>query len=131
MSLAWSRRAVMASLVMLALGGCNKEGVFFQSMNPSSGRLSGGEEVRIRGSGFGALGNMEIRIGGRVATNIGIADNETIVLSTPEGRAEDAGRKLDVFILTSEGRSFVFREAFSYRQNPGEGTPGSDLQRRL
>lgn len=128
---AWSRRVML--MAVLALGAaCNKQGVFFVSMNPTSGRPGGGEEVRIRGSGFKALGNIDIRIGGHPATNIAISDDETIVLTTPEGREADQGHPLDVYLMTADGKSYVFRGAFTYRRVGNDpNAPNADLQRRL
>ena len=119
---------VMAAAVMGA--GCNKEGVFYRDLAPRSGRASGGEEVRILGHGFHSLGSLEIRVGPKPATNVGIADDETIVLTTPEAREADQGRPLDIFILTHQGRSYVLRGAFTYRRGQAD-TPGGELQRRL
>ena len=132
MTLGWSRLLVASALVtsLAASSGCKKEGVFFYSLAPASGRASGGQEVRIRGSGFRSLGNLEVRIGPKVASNVGIADDETIVLTTPDCRETDQGKKLDIFILTSDGKSYVLRESFTYQRGPGD-TPGSELQRRL
>lgn len=126
------RAVLMASLLVSAAGatGCKKEGVFFQSINPASGRPSGGEEVRIRGHGFRALGGLEVRLGPKAAQNVGIQDDETIVLTTPESRESDRGHPIDVYILTNEGRSIVLRGAFTYRRAT-EGGGANDLQRRL
>jgi hypothetical protein len=127
------RTVLMASLLVSAASattGCKKEGVFFQSINPASGRPSGGEEVRIRGHGFRALGGLEVRIGPKAAQNVGIADDETIVLTTPEAREADRGHPIDVYILTNEGRSIVLRGAFTYRRAT-EGGGANELQRRL
>jgi hypothetical protein len=126
------RAVLMASLLVSAAGatGCKKEGVFFQSINPASGRPSGGEEVRIRGHGFRALGGLEVRLGPKPAQNVGIADDETIVLTTPESRESDRGHPIDVYILTNEGRSIVLRGAFTYRRAT-EGGGANHLQRRL
>lgn len=126
------RAVLMASLLATAAGatGCKKEGVFFQSINPGSGRASGGEEVRIRGHGFRALGGLDVRIGPKAAQNVGIADDETIVLTTPDAREADQGHPIDVFILTNEGRSIVLRGAFTYRRAEGAGGV-NELQRRL
>ncbi|MEZ4407095.1 MAG: IPT/TIG domain-containing protein [Polyangiales bacterium] len=129
-----SRRAALALLLAGAFmsAGCKKSGLFFQSVNPPAGRPGGGEEVRIRGSGFRALGGLQIRIGPKEARNVGIADDETIVLTTPECRDADQGHPLDIHILTHEGRSVILRGAFTYRRNPGESnSPNSELQRRL
>lgn len=115
----------------LAGGGCKKEGVFFRDLAPNSGRPSGGEEVRILGTGFRSMGNLEIRVGPKPATNVGIADDETIVLTTPEAREADQGHPVDISILTSQGRSYVLRGAFTYRRNPAADTQGGELQRRL
>ncbi len=122
--------ALIASLVLSLAPGCKREGVFFQSMNPTSGRASGGEEVRIRGHGFRTLGGLDIRIGPKAAQNVGIADDETIVLTTPDAREADQGHPLDVYILTNEGRSIILRGAFTYRRN-AEGGAANELQRRL
>jgi len=126
------RTVLMASLLVSAAAstGCKKDGVFFQSVNPASGRPSGGEEVRIRGHGFRALGGLEIRVGPKPAQNVGIADDETIVLTTPEAREADRGHPVDVYILTNEGRSIVLRGAFTYRRAT-EGGGANELQRRL
>lgn len=134
MSLLPSRRAALALLIAGAFtsAGCKKNGLFFQSVNPPAGRSSGGEEVRIRGSGFRSLGGLQIRVGPKEARNVGIADDETIVLTTPECREADQGHPLDIHILTHEGRSVILRGAFTYRTNPANSnTPNSDLQRRL
>lgn len=126
------RTVLMASLLVSAAGatGCKKEGVFFQSLNPASGRPSGGEEIRIRGHGFRALGGLEVRLGPKAAQNVGIADDETIVLTTPEVREADRGHPIDVYILTNEGRSIVLRGGFTYRRAT-EGGGANELQRRL
>ncbi len=122
------RPYVLAAAV--ASVGCGSHGTFYESLNPAMGRPSGGEEVRLRGSGFGALGNIEIRVGGKLATNVGIADDETIVFTTPEAREDDVGHALPVYILTNTGRSIVLRDAFTYRSN-GNGSGASGLGRRL
>ena len=126
------RAGLMASLLVTVAGatGCKKEGVYFQSINPASGRPSGGEEVRIRGHGFRALGGLEVRVGAKAAQNVGIADDETIVLTTPESREADRGHPVDVYILTNEGRSIVLRGGFTYRR-AAESGGANDLQRRL
>lgn len=128
----WYRPLTTLALVtaMLAGGGCKKEGVFFTSINPPSGKASGGDEVRIRGSGFHALGTLEIRVGPKPATNVAVADDETIVMTTPECREADHGRALDVYLLTGDGRSYVLRGAFTCRRPDASGA-NSDLQRRL
>lgn len=120
--------STLAALV--ALSGCKKEGVVFSSMNPPSGKASGGDEVRIRGSGFRGLGTLDIRVGPRPATNVAIADDETIVMTTPECREADHGRAVDVYLLTGDGRSYVLRGAFTCRRPEASGA-NSDLQRRL
>lgn len=117
--------------LLLAAEGCKKEGVFFHSINPDSGRPSGGQEVRIRGSGFRNLGGLEVRIGGKVATNVGVVDDETMQLTTPECREADQGHRLDVFVLTNEGRSYRIPEGFLCNRSEQPGTPNNELQRRL
>lgn len=126
------RHAVAAFVVLAAAAGagCKKEGVFFRDLAPRSGKPSGGEEVRLLGSGFRALGTLDIRVGPKPATNVGIADDETIVFTTPESREADQGHPIDIFILTNEGRSYVLRGAFTYRRGATD-TPSNELQRRL
>lgn len=120
----------LALTTAMLAGACKKEGVYFTSINPPSGKASGGDEVRIRGSGFHALGTLEVRVGPKLATNVAVADDETIVLTTPECREADHGRALDVYLLTGEGRSYVLRGAFTCRRPEASGA-NSDLQRRL
>jgi hypothetical protein len=126
------RHAAMAFVLAAAASnaGCKKEGIFFRDMAPNSGRASGLEEVHILGSGFTALGGLEVRIGSKPATNVGISADDTLVLTTPECREGDQGKPLDIYILTNEGRSYVLRGAFTYRRGAAD-TPGSELQRRL
>lgn len=133
MSLRSGTIAVVLAVAAFATG-CKNKGLTFESVNPPSGRLGGGEEVRIRGSGFAKLGNLEVRIGGRPATNVGIESDNTIVLTTPEGRESDLNRALDISILTSEGRSVILRNAFTYHPGPsrqGASGPNEELRRRL
>jgi hypothetical protein len=125
-------------IVTLALAacasGCKSDKITFDSVNPPSGRMGGGEEVRIRGGGFEKLGNLEVRIGGRPANNVGIQGDDTIVLTTPEAREGAAGTAMDISILTSDGKSIVLRSAFSYQAGAsqrGAGGPNEDLRRRL
>lgn len=126
----YSPMTTLALVAALSAGaGCKKEGVFFTSINPPSGKASGGDEVRIRGSGFHSLGTIDIRVGPKLATNVAVADDETIVLTTPECREADQGRALDIYLLTGDGRSYVLRSAFTCRRS--EGGANSDLQRRL
>lgn len=126
------RHALVALVVAASVSGlaCKKEGIFFRDLAPKTGRPSGGEEVHLLGSGFRALGPLEVRVGPKPATNVGVADDETIVLTTPECREADQGHPLDIYILTNEGKSYVLRGAFTYRHGQSE-SPGSDLQRRL
>lgn len=129
-------RWLIASFLVGALGlsgaaGCKKDGVHFLSVNPATGRPTGGEEVRVRGSGFRNLGSLEVRLGGRTAQNVGVVDDETLQFTTPECREADHGQKIDLFILTNEGRSYRIREAFTCRRPEQPGTPNNELQRRL
>lgn len=131
-------RALAFGLVMAAAAsaGCKSNKLTFESVNPPTGRLSGAEEVRIRGSGFSSLANtnIEVRIGGRPATNVGIQGDDTLVLTTPEGREADVGHPIDINLLTADGRSIVLRNAFQYRPGPatgGSGGPNEELRRRL
>ncbi len=122
----------LACILSATLGGaCRKEGVTFSSVNPNTGRGSGSEEVRIRGHGFRALGGMEVRIGGRVARNVGIADDDTLVLTTPECPETLQGRALDMMVLTNDGRSWRIRDAFTFRRAADPTSGNTDLQRRL
>lgn len=131
------RKGVISLSLMAALGavGCKPSGIRFQSINPGQGRLGGGEEVRIRGSGFDTLGGLEVRINGHPATNVGVIGDDTIVLTTPEGLEAVQNRPVDISILTNNGRSYLLRGAWTYR--PGAGTggagggPNEDLRRRL
>jgi hypothetical protein len=129
------RTAVAMSALVLAVtaSGCNSNKLRFDSVNPAAGRMTGGEEVLIRGSGFDKLGNLEVRIGGRPATNVGVQGDDTIRLTTPEGRENDANHPLDIHLLTADGRSIVLRSAFQYRPGAaqqGGSQPTEDLRRQ-
>ncbi|MBL8682540.1 MAG: IPT/TIG domain-containing protein [Myxococcales bacterium] len=126
--------ATAIALAALASTGCKNQKLTFESVNPPSGRLGGNEEVRIRGTGFGQLGNLQdVRFGGRAATNVGVQGDDTIVLTSPEGREDDANRAIDITLLSSDGRSIVLKGAFTYRPGAAGGPagPNDDLRRRL
>jgi hypothetical protein len=56
------------------------------------------------------------------------------VLTTPEGSESAANHPVDISILTSDGRSIVLRQAWTYQPGaaqPGAGGPNEDLRRRL
>jgi hypothetical protein len=134
MSMARARIAGMiVALLLGATAGCGSHSLAFESVNPAEGRLGGGEEVRIRGAGFEHLANIDVRIGGRMATNVGVVGDDTIVLTSPEGRDDDANHPTDISILTSDGKSIVLRHAFTYRPGASRGPagPNEDLRRRL
>lgn len=128
---------LLASVLALGAGACRPRGqLVFESVNPAQGRLSGGEELRIRGAGFEQLRNLEVRIGGRPATNVGIEGDNTIVLTTPEGREAIVGQPQDIAMLTPEGRSVILNHAFTYARAAGQtggqgGGPNEDLRRRM
>jgi hypothetical protein len=130
-----ARTTILAlAFTILSAAGCKNNKLTFDSVNPPSGRMGGNEEVRIRGSGFSQLGNLQdVRFGGRPATNVGILGDDTIVLTSPEGRDEDANRPLDITLLTSDGRSIVIKSAWTYHPAQAGGTsgPNEDLRRRL
>jgi hypothetical protein len=124
----------VAALLVSAASGCKTHNLTFQVVNPASGRLSGGQEVRIVGTGFDKLGTIEVRIGGRPASNVGVMGDEAIVLTTPEGAEASASHPVDISILTSDGRSIVLQHAWTYQAGaaaPGSGGPNEDLRRRL
>lgn len=127
--------AAFALAVGLGAAGCKPKKLTFDSLNPASGRIGGGEEVRIRGTAMRTLMNPQVRIGGHEATNVGVADDETLVLTTPEGREADLNRSIDVSILTADGKSIVLRGAWRYTPGAGQQTgprgPNDDLRRRL
>ncbi|MDP3278808.1 MAG: IPT/TIG domain-containing protein [Deltaproteobacteria bacterium] len=127
---------VLLSLSLFSMGaGCKNKALTFESINPPSGRLGGGEELRIRGTGFGQLGNLQdVRIGGRAATNVGVQGDDTIVLTTPEGLESQANTPLDVTLLSSDGKSILLRSAFTFvpgGAGAGATGPNADLRRRL
>jgi len=126
----------LCSLVTVGVSACKRRPTLtFQSVAPASGRLSGGQEVRILGSGFESLGSLEVRVGGRPATNVGAMGDDVIVLQSPEGVESTANHPQDITILTADGRSIVLRNAWTYQPGAGSagGTegPNEDLRRRL
>ena len=125
--------SIAIALLSFVAAGCGSHALSFDSVNPAEGRMGGGEEVRIRGTGLDHLGNIDVRIGGRMATNVGVQGEDTIVLTTPEGRDEEANHPEDISILTSDGRSIVLRHAWTYRPGASQqtGGPNEDLRRRM
>jgi outer membrane protein OmpA-like peptidoglycan-associated protein len=55
------------------------------SIQPNSGVVLGGTNVKIMGDGFGLIGTPVVKFGGKLATNIVRVDNFTITATTPSG----------------------------------------------
>ena len=55
------------------------------SVQPNSGVVLGGTNVKIMGDGFGLTGTPVVKFGGKVATNVVRVDNFTITATTPSG----------------------------------------------
>ena len=113
-----ARTSVLAlAFTLLASAGCKNNKLTFESVNPPSGRMGGNEEVRIRGTGFGQLGNLQdVRFGGRAATNVGVQGDDTIVLTGHAFRGLGAGVLADA-AFRDVGEAASADDRIVYRAN--------------
>ena len=79
-----------------------------QSVSPSSGPATGGTELTIRGTGFGA--GAAVTVGGRAATDIAVRGADTITAKTP---VSPVAGNVDIGV-TVNGRTSTLAGAFRY-----------------
>ena len=73
------------------------------------GSVAGGEVVVIRGAGFKP--GMSVKFGKRAGTAV-IVQSKKINVRTPAG----ASGKVDVVVTADDGKSFVMKDAYLYKQ---------------
>jgi hypothetical protein len=79
--------------------------------SPAVGVLAGGEPIDILGSGFSAGMGITVYFGSTKADNVVVRDSGKLTVSSP---SNEAPGKVDVRIITDDGKEFVIREAFQY-----------------
>jgi len=118
--------ALLLCIAGAAGTGCKPKELTFYSVNPTSGKITGNEELRIRGDALDKLGtNVSVRVGGLEAKNVGIEGSETIVLKTPPGDHRLVGKPQSIYILTTAGQSIVLKDVFTYTDVPGAARSGA------
>ena len=108
----------MVGVVVLIAFACACEKEFgADSVLPGTGILTGGEPVTIGGGGFRRDVGMTVYFGTMKADNVMVRSAEAIVVTTPPSKKEG---KVDVRIITDDGRELLLKQAFSYLS---KGTP--------
>lgn len=78
---------------------------------PGSGLLSGGEPVKIKGSGFRSDMGIEVYFGTQKAPEVIVEGEDTLIATTPPAKKEGL---VDIRVRTDDGREFLLRKAFRY-----------------
>ncbi|MBC8070185.1 MAG: IPT/TIG domain-containing protein [Deltaproteobacteria bacterium] len=99
-------RVVVAGLLLWSLG-CDRD----ERVEPSRGRVVGGDTVRITGQGFAAHGPPIVYFGQRAAKAVAIESDRLITAITPEA---DAPGQVDVSIRYPDGTIFERPATFVY-----------------
>jgi hypothetical protein len=103
--------AVLGALVVICvLTGCDSE-FKVRRLSPAVGVLAGGEPIDILGSGFSSGMGITIYFGAKKADNVVVRGSDKLTVSSP---SSDEPKKVDVRIITDDGKEFVLKEAFQY-----------------
>ena len=89
-------------------GGFTYTGVSVSGIDPAEGSVSGGQSVTISGGNF--QDGASVTIGGAAATDVSVADGNTITATTPAGAAGAA----DVVVSNADGNSATMSGGFTY-----------------
>ncbi len=90
----------------LSVNGCGS--VVVTGVTPNAGPVAGGTGVTITGSGF--LAGATVTVGGAAATGVNVANDSTIVATTPAGTAGP----VSVVVTNPGGASSVLEDGFVY-----------------
>jgi hypothetical protein len=107
------RKLVLALVLAGSFAGC-ESGTRIKSVEPNFGNVAGNDDIVINGSGFRQ--GMVIQFGKREAKGVVLEEPTRVRCKTPAG----VEGKVDVSITRDDGKTFVLRDAFSYRRDaPG------------
>jgi hypothetical protein len=99
-----------AIAIFCTLLACDS-GFSVRRCSPAVGVLAGGEPIDILGSGFSAGMGITIYFGSTKADNVVVRDSGKLTVTSP---SNDEPGKVDVRVITDDGKEFVIREAFQY-----------------
>ena len=99
-----------AIAIICTLLACDSE-FSVRRCSPAVGVLAGGEPVDILGSGFSAGMGITIYFGSTKADNVVVRDSGKLTVTSPSN--EEPG-KVDVRVITDDGKEFVIKEGFQY-----------------
>lgn len=107
-------KLVLALLLAGSLVGC-ESGTRIKSVEPNFGNVAGNDDVVIVGNGFRQ--GMVVQFGKREAKSVVLEQPTRILCKTPAG----VEGKVDVTITRDDGKTFVLRDAFTYRRDAPAG----------
>lgn len=99
----------MCLLVVWGFVGCNESGMRVDSIEPPFGNVAGNDDAVISGKRF--TPGLVVQFGKRMATKVVIESDSKIRIKTPAGPEG----KVDVFVIDQTGKSYVLKQAFTYR----------------
>jgi hypothetical protein len=105
----WLRVPGEAGIDNLRLTEASASGMLVESINPVSGKVSGGEEVLILGKNFPE--DVEVLFGNQLATSVKRSDEGSIVATTPE--ATQAG-VVNMILIDKSGNTASSPQLFFY-----------------
>ncbi len=108
------RKLVLALVLAGTFAGC-ESGTRIKSVEPNFGNVAGNDDVVIVGAGFKA--GMVVQFGKREAKSVVLEQPTKIICKTPAG----VEGKVDVTITRDDGKTFVLRDAFTYRRDAPSG----------
>lgn len=99
-----------AIAIICTLLACDS-GFSVRRCSPAVGVLAGGEPIDILGSGFSTGMGITVYFGSTKADNVVVRDSGKLTVTSPSN--EEPG-KVDVRIITDDGKEFLLKEAFQY-----------------
>jgi len=101
---------VFAAAVVCTLLACQEE-FSVRRLSPAVGVIGGGEPIDILGSGFSAGLGITVYFGATKADHVVVRDPGKMTVTSPS--APEPG-KVDVRVITDDGKEFLLKEAFNY-----------------
>jgi IPT/TIG domain-containing protein len=97
----------MRWIALLLLVGC-QSGTHIEKCHPDFGSISGGDDVKVLGSGFAT--GVTVKLGVKSARVLSVT-SDTIEIRTP---AADAAGAVDVTVVNSDGTALRLPYGFKY-----------------
>ena len=98
-------------LSVLLFAACEKKDFQITDIEPHAGVVSGGEPVKIKGSGFAAGMGVTVYFGNIKAPAVVVDSQNLMSVTTPPGKSLGP---VDIRVIMDDGREYVLKRNFQY-----------------